>query len=119
MISYTLTQPQMERGSVMMTSTREQKVIRASHTPQLGACIENTVTTVTISTEITTHVVILRCAVHGLEVFGGVHGPYTAGGTLAVCGHGPLGTGSEVGMAPSCVAEVNTLQVLSNALTHV
>ena len=39
----TLTQPQMERGSVMMTSTREQKVIRASHTPQLGACIEDTV----------------------------------------------------------------------------
>ena len=112
----------MERGSVMMTSTREQKVIRASHTPQLGACIEVTFTTVTISTEITTHVVILRCAVHGLEVFGGLHGPYTpytAGGTLAVCGHGPLGTGSEVGMAPSCVAEVNMLQVLSNALTHV
>ena len=39
----TLTQPQMERGSVMMTSTREQKVIRASHTPQLGACVEDTV----------------------------------------------------------------------------
>ena len=44
MKSCTLTQPQMERGSVMMTSTREQKVIRASHTPPLGACIEVTLT---------------------------------------------------------------------------